>query len=115
MVEGADIAAFLGKSGDAAFVTLCGKHLTVVAALARAYTRNRGFAAVQPTPPLGGIDVADDLAAVLITATARTAANPEQLQHTDTVGPFTRQFSSAFTGWSLAETYVLNRYRKRAQ
>ncbi|MFC9893042.1 hypothetical protein ACFVMC_05055 [Nocardia sp. NPDC127579] len=40
---------------------------------------------------------------------------PEQLQHLDTMGPFTRQFSNGFTGWSLAETYAMNRYRKRAQ
>jgi len=46
----------------------------------------------------------------IVTATARLLANPEQLAHD--VGAVS--FRGGFTGWSLAETFVLNRYRRRA-
>ncbi|WP_235733812.1 hypothetical protein [Mycolicibacterium austroafricanum] len=101
------MAAFLGKPNDAALVELAGKHLTVVKAMAKAYTRGVGFDS-------HGYPSSDDLVAVLITATARMVTHPEQIARTDTAGPFTRQIAGGFTGWTLAETMVLNRYRKRA-
>lgn len=105
-ITGADVAAFLGKPDDAALVELAGRHLTVLTAMARAYTRGEGFSA-------DGVPN-DELAAVLTTATARMVTHPEQIARTDTAGPFTRQLAGGFTGWTLAETFVLNRYRKRA-
>ena len=74
----------------------------IITAMAKSYTRDRGF--------YGGVPF-DDVAAVIATATARLAANPGQIAQT--TGPFT--VTGGFSGWSLAETFVLNRYRKRAQ
>lgn len=101
MVTGQDVADFLGQSGAAA---LAGEHVVIVTAMAKAYTRDRGFDPITGEP-------FDDVAAVITTATARLLANPGQIGNT--AGPFT--VAGGFTGWSLAETFVLNRYRKRAQ
>lgn len=60
----------------------------LVTALAAGYTRDQGFTAGLPTAP--------DLAAVVASAEARVG--------TDT----------GFTGWSLVELAILNRYRRRA-
>ncbi len=99
--DGADVAAFLGQGDNPELVALAEQHVTIVTAMARAYTRDNGF-----TP-----DPADDIAAVITTATARLLANPEQLA-TD-IGSVSLR--GGFTGWTLAELFVLNRYRKRAQ
>lgn len=98
---GQDVADFLGQGENPTLVALADEAVPVVTAMARAYTRDRGF--TDNTP-------ASDVAAVITTATARLVANPEQLRHT--VGGV--QQHDGFTGWSLAETFVLNRYRKRA-
>lgn len=101
VVFAADVAAFLGKPGDAATVALADQHLPLVTAMVASYTRGHGFTDGDP---------ADDLAAVIICATARLMANPEQLAY-DTGSVSVR---GGFSGWTLAETYVLNRYRKRS-
>lgn len=101
---GQDIGDFLGRGDDAPFISLAGEHLPIVIAMVRGYTRGAGFD--------GTGNVTEDLAAVITTATARLATNPEGV----------RQYSLAdysesravFQGWTLAETFVLNRYRKRA-
>ncbi|HWL96049.1 MAG TPA: hypothetical protein VNP20_01835 [Nocardioidaceae bacterium] len=101
MVTGQDVADFLGQGDDTTLVALAGEHVGIVAAMARAYTRDNGFTADEP---------AEDVAAVIVTATARLVANPEQLARD--VGSVSLR--GGFTGWSLAETFVLNRYRKRS-
>jgi len=101
MVDGYDVAAFLGQSDDPALVDLADQHLPIVTALARSYTRGNGFTAGEP---------AEDVVAVILTATARLMANPEQLGYQRG----SVSLAGGFTGWSLAETFVLNRYRKRA-
>lgn len=101
---GQDVAAFMGQAGDAGFLDLAEQHCKIVTALARGYTRGRGF-----DPGTG--DPADDVAAVITCATARLLANPEQIM--TTVGGVTT--GAGFAGWSLAETFILNRYRRRAQ
>jgi hypothetical protein len=73
--------------------------------MARAYTRGHGFDDGEPN---------EELAAVITTATARFIGNPTQLSRADTIGPFTTDIRGGFTGWTLAELFVLNRYRKRA-
>ncbi len=98
---GLDVAAFLGQGDDTTLVALANQHLPIVTALVRSYTRDRGFTGTVP---------ADDLAAVIVCATARMMTNPEQTR--SVVGSV--QTFDGFTGWSLAETFVLNRYRKRA-
>lgn len=98
-----DVVAFLGRTGDATALALAEAHLTVVTAMVKAYTRDKGFTADVP---------GDDLAAVIISATARLVANPE---HTieQTTGPFSIRHG-VFNGWTLPELAILHRYRKRA-
>lgn len=98
---GEDVASFLGQGDDNAAVALAQEHTPIIRAMAQAYTRGKGFQ---------GGTVAEDIAAVITTATARLVANPEQLHYA--VG--SARISGSFNGWTLAETFVLNRYRKRA-
>lgn len=100
-VTGHLVAAFLGQSDDATLVTLAGSHAAVVTQMARAYTRDSGFADGVPNA---------DIASVITTAAARLVANPEQLG--TTVG--TVAVRNGFNGWTLTERLVLNRYRKQA-
>ncbi|OCH82295.1 hypothetical protein [Gordonia sp. UCD-TK1] len=100
-VTGETVAAFLGQGTDTALVALAEQHAAIVTAMARSYTRGEGFAGGIPT---------DDIAAVITTATARLVANPEQIN--TTTGSVS--VLGGFTGWTLAELFVLNRYRKRA-
>jgi hypothetical protein len=101
-VTGSDVAAFLGRASDTTLAALAGESVTSITAMVRAYTRGEGFTDAEPN---------DELAAVITTASARLCANPEQAI-TD-VGSVS--IRNAFNGWTLAETFVLNRYRKRAQ
>lgn len=101
-VTGQRVADFLGGGTDANLVALAGTHATVVTNLCRAYTRGVGFADGAPN---------DEIASVIVTATARLVANPEQLS-TD-VGAVS--IRGGFNGFNLAERFVLNRYRKLAQ
>lgn len=100
---GQDVADFLGQGDDPALVALAGEHAMLVRAMARGYTRGRGFS---------DVGVAEDVAAVILTATARLVTNPEQNKreqlHDYSVTP------TPFVGWSLAETFVLDRYRRRS-
>lgn len=96
----ADLAAHLQTEVDMAAAALC---LKVAADLAHTYTRGAGFDPVTGVP-------GDDVAAVVLMAAARLIANPEQLPY-DVGGTSIR---GGFTGWSLAELFVLNRYRRRA-
>ena len=102
--DGQQVADFLGRGDDPTFVALAGEHVPIITAMTRAYTRDNGFDA-------DGLNVADEISAVIITSTARLLANPDQVSlkvGEVSVGP-------GFNGWNLAETFVLNRYRKRAQ
>lgn len=101
MVTGQDVADFLGQGDDTELVALAGQSVTIITALARSYTRGGGFSNGNP---------ADDLAAVITTATARLVANPEQLRVT--VGGVQ---TDGFQGWTLPELFVLNRYRRRTR
>lgn len=101
-VTGQEVAAFLGLGDDAALVAQAGQHAAIVTAMVRSYTRGRGFVGAVPT---------EDVAAVIVTATARLLANPEQIQ-TEYGTVSTR---GGFQGFNIAEQIVLNRYRVRAQ
>ncbi|KAA1248808.1 hypothetical protein F0Q45_18595 [Mycobacterium simiae] len=78
----------------------------IVATMAYSYTRGRGFHAGVANP---------DIAAAVITATARLVSNSEQVSRSNVMGPITEDVRSYFQGWNLAELSVLNRYRVRAQ
>lgn len=80
--------------------------MPLVAAFARAYTRGRGFD-VDGEPNA-------EVAAVITTASARLGSNTAQTSTSRTEGGVTREQRSWFTGWTLAELAVLNRYRRRA-
>lgn len=97
-----DVRDFLGRGADELPDSLAQAHLDTITSLARGYTRGNGF-------DYGGVP-ADDLIAVILTATARMLANPDQLPY----DAGSVSIRGAFTGWTLAETIVLNRYRKRA-
>ena len=95
-----DVADFLGQGDDQTVIALAGEHLPIITAMASAYTRGVGFNAGEPN---------EEISAVITTATARLMGNPDQLQYK--VGNMS--FQTGFRGWTLAETFVLNRYRKR--
>lgn len=107
-VTAQDVADFLGQGDDTQLVALAEEHVALVTAMARAYTRGRGFSDGS-TSPAG---IAEDVAAVITTATARLVTNPEQNKreqlHDYSVTP------TPFVGWSLVELFVLNRYRRRS-
>jgi hypothetical protein len=79
--------------------------LATVSQLAQAYTRGVGWTGSTPNA---------DISAVILTAAARLLAHPRQLPVDETVGPDSASFRSGFTGWSVLETIVLNRYRVTA-
>lgn len=96
-----DVADFIGQGDDNTVIALAGEHLPIITAMASAYTRGNGFTTGEPN---------DEISAVITTATARLMANPDQVQYR--AGEVSYQ--SSFAGWTLAETFTLNRYRKRS-
>lgn len=52
--------------------------------------------------------------AVALTIACRLAANPGQINYRLQAGAFNKQVGNGFRGFTLAETAVLNRYRKRS-
>jgi hypothetical protein len=80
--------------------------LQVVSAMAKAHTR-------------GGIGWTGDvpnaeIAAVILTASARLIVNATGLLFDETEGPSSISYRSAFTGWTLVERMTLDRYRVKA-
>jgi hypothetical protein len=49
----------------------------------------------------------DELEAVVVTATARLITNPGQIPVDQATGPCTQSLRGSFTGWTLAELFVL--------
>lgn len=90
-----------GQSTQAA-----GAAVAIITTIARAYTRGRGF------DDLG--EPNDEIAAAITTAAARLAGNARQINYSQTISELSTDLRSAFTGWTLAEKYVLDRYRVRA-
>ena len=97
----ANVAALMGQPDNPDLIAVIDQALNTINAMVSAYTRGNGF--------LGGVPNRE-LRAVIQAATARLTANPEQVS--STVGGVT--IGAGFSGWSLAELAVLNRYRKRA-
>lgn len=102
-VEPDQVAAFLGKPDDAATLATAEQAIPIVTVMVKAYVRGRGD--WEPN---------DELEAVIVTASARMVSNPGQLPIDLTTGAFGQSIRGAFQGWTLAELFVLNRYRKRA-
>ncbi|MGV0732868.1 hypothetical protein [Mycolicibacter sinensis] len=78
----------------------------VVTVMARAYTRGNGFTNGEPN---------EEITAVIVTAATRLAANTAGFPIDQTAGDYSQSLRGAFGGWTLAEQFVLNRYRVRAQ
>lgn len=81
--------------------------LDTATALIEGYTRGnhvdkRGL-------PRAGID------SVTLTVAARMMANPGQITKRDQAGNFSTHRGEGFSGFTLVELSVLNRYRKRAK
>lgn len=73
----------------------------VISEMAKDYTRGKGFVADEPTPMV---------TKVIVMASARLLANPEQIEFT--TGSVT--IRSAFDGWNPLEKTLLNSVRKAA-
>lgn len=94
------VAAIVGRVGDADTIATAEAQLPLVAEYVRGYTRGRGFDGDAPAGPLR---------AVIVSATARLATNPEQVS-VYTVGDYSER-PAQLAGWTLAEIGVLHRYR----
>lgn len=94
------VAAIVGRVGDADTIATAEAQLPLVAEYVRGYTRGRGFDGDAPAGPLR---------AVIVSATARLATNPEQVS-VYSVGDYSER-PAQLAGWTLAEIGVLHRYR----
>lgn len=104
--EVSDLTALLyGESGQTVDSEQGTEVLATVTQLANAYTRGVGFTSGVPNA---------DISSVILTASARLLAHPRQLPVDETVGPDSASFRTGFTGWTVLETIVLNRYRVTA-
>lgn len=99
-----EVAAFLGWEPDTA--DQIEPHLASVTAFVKGYTRGVGFTATTE-----GTYVAEGVAAVIVTATCRSVSNPAQVVREE-IGEY-NAVPARFEGYTLAEQYVLNNYRRR--
>jgi hypothetical protein len=106
MVEPEQVLLFLGRPNDTTLEVSVEQAIPVVTTMVKAYTRGNGF------DQYG--DLSEELDAVIVTAAARLVTNPGQLAVDQAAGPFTQSLRGGFTGWTLAELAVLNRYRRRS-
>lgn len=81
--------------------------IDVVSAMVSAYCRGRERMSSGAAKP--------GISAVVLAASARLAANPLQVSYRDQAGSISRSRQGSFQGFSLAEQYILNRYRKRSK
>ena len=102
-VEAEQVLLFLGRPGDTAIEGLAEAAIPIVTTMVKAYVRGTGT----------GWEPNEELEAVIVTAAARLVSNPGQLAVDQTAGPFMQSLRGGFTGWTITELAVLNRYRKR--
>ena len=103
-VTGQTVADYLARGTETEFVKQADLLVKEIELLARAYTWRRGWDPATGHP-------SEEIGAVIVLATARLLANPEQIAYS--VGSISQ--NGGFKGWSLAELSVLNRYRQRSQ
>ena len=96
-----DVTALLGDLPTGA-VPAAVSQITV---MAKAYTRGNGFDDGEPN---------EEIEAVIVTAAARLAANGSGTQWRKKVDDVEVEYRSSFQGWTLAERFVLDRYRVKA-
>lgn len=102
-VTATDLGTFLGRTVN---TEQAESVIGVVTSLARSYTRGAGFTDDGPN---------EEIASVILTASARLLAHPRQLGMSESVGPQSAAWREGFTGWSTAELFCLNRYRVTAR
>jgi hypothetical protein len=107
----AEVATFMDWPDDPDSLTKIAAHLTTVTAFVRSYVRRRGFLVVLVQGQGMGEQCEDDIAAVIVSATARSVNNPTQLVRAE-IGEW-NETPSAFNGYTLAEQHVLHGYRRR--
>lgn len=98
-----DLAGLIGVAVDS---TQGAAVLSIVTAMVSEYTRGEGFTAGVPN---------SGLRAVVLSASCRLISNARGLLFDEAEGPSSVSYRSAFNGFTTAELFVLNRYRKRAQ
>lgn len=103
---GRRVAAYLGKPASVKTGNLAAQHAAIILEYVRGYTRGKGFADVDGTSK-----AAAGLEAVIVAATARLTANPEQVANY-TAGDYSER-PAVMSGWLLHELAVLNNYRRR--
>lgn len=81
--------------------------MSIVSTMAKSYTRGAGFD--------GEGNPADDVKAVILTATARMLKLPPPGVRSEAMGPFAAEYTGSDFSWTVAEKYTLDRYRVRAQ
>lgn len=98
------VTAFMGQSAlDTRFQAQAVEIVATIAHMVHEYTRGNGFdEAGVPT---------DGIKRVIISASARLLANPEQIQFQTGIVVL----RGAFEGWTALERTILNSYRKVAQ
>ena len=97
------VAAYLGRETDTKLVTLADIHGNIVTEYVRGYTRGKGFGDYGTGNPNRA------LLAVIVSATARLAANPEQVT-AYTAGDYSER-PAILAGWTIPELGVLRRHR----
>jgi hypothetical protein len=80
--------------------------LQVVTAMASSYTRGVGF--------VDGVPSDEIKFGAIIPAAARLISHARQIGMSESLGPQGVDYRTGFTGWSLAERFVLDRHRVRA-
>lgn len=99
-----DLQNFLGENATVN-PTQGAALIAYVTQLVSAYTRGAGFTAGVPNA---------DLWQVILGASARIWAHPRQLALDSTQGQESVSWRGSFNGWTVAETFVLDRSRIRA-
>ncbi|MBB2992359.1 hypothetical protein FHR72_003858 [Mycolicibacterium iranicum] len=99
----ADLSALLNRPVPEVHGNAALRNVTV---MAKAYTRDQGFSDGVPN---------EELAGVIVSAACRLVANPRGIDMAEARGPESVSFRGAFSGWSVPELFVLNRYRERAR
>lgn len=99
-----DVLTFVEDGASAPSNEQASQALEVASAMAVAYTRGAG--------KLPNGMWREGVGEVVLSAAARIVANPSGIQWRNQAGDFSAMRSSGFNGFTLAEQFVLNRYRK---
>jgi hypothetical protein len=102
--QSSDLQTFLGANAVVE-PTQGASVIAYVSQLVSSYTRTVGFTNGVPN---------SDLWQVILGASARVWAHPRQLPVDSTEGQESVSWHAGFNGWTVAETFVLNRYRRLA-